>query len=74
MTGVLNSGNSLAGFESGVSESLVSRSDRILQWYDSWLMDCEDAGYVEVGAALQMLDTLRDLAVELRLSLPVEEL
>jgi hypothetical protein len=37
-------------------------------------MDCEDAGYVEVGAALQMLDTLRDLAVELRLSLPVEEL
>lgn len=59
---------------SDYSVSLAARSDTILQSYDQWMMDCEDAEYMDTGQAMQMLDELKELAMELRLALPPEEL
>lgn len=53
---------------------LLGECDTILQGYDAWMDECEEANHLDTGDALNMLDKLTSLAVKLRHELAIEEL
>jgi hypothetical protein len=65
---------SLPILQPSLESSLVSKAEDLLQCYDGWLADCEDAKHCDLGDALTMLDEFRSLSMELLDKYSLEEL